>query len=60
MPRDGRYIEIVGNYDPKTDPSTVNLDLEKIEEWLSKGAQPSSTVRKLIEIAGIESTKTKG
>jgi small subunit ribosomal protein S16 len=52
-PRDGRFIEIVGRYNPQTDPSTIDLDEEKIRDWLSKGAQPSGTVARLIKAAGI-------
>ena len=51
MPRDGRYIEEVGRYNPLTQPKTIQLDLEKIDEWISKGAQPSNTVAHLIDIA---------
>ncbi len=51
MPRDGRYIEEVGRYNPLTEPKTIQLDLEKIDEWISKGAQPSNTVAHLIDIA---------
>ena len=40
-PRDGRFIEIVGRYNPQTDPSTIELDEEKVKDWLGKGAQPS-------------------
>jgi len=50
-PRDGRFIEIVGRYNPQTDPSTIELDQEKIQEWIGKGAQPSAAVAKLIKIA---------
>ena len=46
--RDGRIIEQVGTYDPKGDPSIINLDVEKVDEWIAKGAQPSETVAKLI------------
>ncbi len=51
MPRDGRYIELVGRYDPLTDPKTIDLDVEKIDEWIARGAQPSTTVSHLIDIA---------
>ena len=51
-PRDGRFIEIIGRYNPQTDPSTIDLDEEKIKEWLAKGAQPSGPVSKLIKAAG--------
>jgi small subunit ribosomal protein S16 len=46
--RDGRIIEQVGTYDPSGDPSIVDLDLEKVEEWIKKGAQPSDRVAKII------------
>ncbi len=52
-PRDGRFIEIVGRYNPQTDPSTIELDEEKVKDWLGKGAQPSAAVAKLIKVAGI-------
>jgi small subunit ribosomal protein S16 len=52
-PRDGRFIEIVGRYNPQTDPSTVELDADKVKGWLDKGAQPSDAVAKLIKIANI-------
>lgn len=51
MPRDGRYIELVGRYNPLTSPKTIDLDLEKIDEWVAKGAQPSNAVSHLIDIA---------
>jgi small subunit ribosomal protein S16 len=54
-PRDGRFIEIVGRYNPQTDPSTIELDEEKVRGWLAKGAQPSDPVAKLIKVAGITS-----
>ena len=50
MPRDGRYIELVGRYNPLTNPKTIDLDVEKIDEWIAKGAQPSTTVSHLIDI----------
>lgn len=46
--RDGRIIEQVGTYDPHTDPSTIKMDLDKVESWIAKGAQPSTAVTKLI------------
>ncbi|ACV22132.1 30S ribosomal protein S16 [Slackia heliotrinireducens] len=49
--RDGQIIEQVGRYNPNTDPSTIELDLEKIESWIGKGAQPTDTVVRLIETA---------
>ena len=53
-PRDGRFIEIVGCYNPQTDPSTIDLDAGKVKDWLAKGAQPSDPVARLIKAAGIE------
>lgn len=52
-PRDGRFIEIVGTYNPVTQPSEIKLDEEKILSWLGNGAQPSDTVRNLLSNAGI-------
>ena len=48
-PRDGKFIEIVGRYNPQTDPSTIDLDEDKIQAWLDKGAQPTDTVRRLMK-----------
>ena len=48
-PRDGRFIEIVGRYNPQTDPSTIELDEQKVKDWLGKGAQPSGAVQKLLK-----------
>lgn len=50
-PRDGRFIEILGRYNPRTEPSTIELDVEKIDAWIAKGATPSDTVAKLLAIA---------
>jgi small subunit ribosomal protein S16 len=52
-PRDGRFIQTVGTYNPLTQPSTVKLEEDDIFEWLNKGAQPSDTVRNLLSDAGI-------
>jgi small subunit ribosomal protein S16 len=52
-PRDGRFIEIVGTYAPRSEPSEINVKNEKALEWLSKGAQPTEVVRKLLEISGV-------
>lgn len=51
--RDGRVIETIGSYDPLTSPSTVTVDGEKALDWLSKGAQPSDTARRLLTEAGV-------
>lgn len=50
-PRDGRIIEQIGTYDPMTNPATIVLDKTKAEEWMKKGAQPTDTVKALIEKA---------
>ena len=47
-PRDGRFIEIIGHYNPLTSPPTVKIDRAKAQSWIAKGAQPSNTVRKLM------------
>ena len=52
-PRDGRFIEIVGRYNPQTEPSTLELDEDKVKDWLGKGAQPSDSVAKLLKIKGL-------
>ena len=51
-PRDGRFIEIVGTYEPRKHPSVINIDNDKALGWLRKGAQPTERVRKLLEISG--------
>ena len=51
-PRDGRYLDRVGIYDPRQEPSVVEIDNDKAVEWIRKGAQPTETVRKLLEISG--------
>jgi len=53
MPRDGRFIEIIGRYNPQTEPSLVQIDQEKALKWLADGAQPTQAVEKLLRIAGI-------
>jgi small subunit ribosomal protein S16 len=52
-PRDGRFIEIVGRYNPQTEPSTIDFDEERVKDWLSKGAQPSNTVARLLKIKNL-------
>jgi small subunit ribosomal protein S16 len=52
-PRDGRFIEIVGRYNPQTDPSTIEFDEDKVKEWLSKGAQPTDPVARLLKAKNI-------
>jgi small subunit ribosomal protein S16 len=52
-PRDGKFIEIVGRYNPQTDPSTIELNEEKVKAWLDKGAQPTESVRRLLKVSNI-------
>ncbi len=52
-PRDGRFLEIVGRYNPQTEPSLIELDDEKVKSWLDKGAQPTEAVARLIKVKGI-------
>ncbi len=52
-PRDGRFIEIIGRYNPQTDPSTIEINNDKASEWLKKGAQPTEQVEKLLKISGV-------
>ncbi len=52
-PRDGRFIEQLGTYDPLTDPATIKIDAEKVNRWLSQGAQPSDAARSLLQREGI-------
>lgn len=52
-PRDGRFIEEIGYYNPTTDPSEIKIDAEKAQKWLKTGAQPSDTVKNLFKKAGI-------
>ena len=52
-PRDGRFIETVGTYNPLTDPETVTLKEEKVMNWLNNGAQPSDTVRNILSRNGV-------
>ena len=53
-PRDGRFIEEIGTYDPNQDPSVIKFDEEAAKKWLATGAQPTDTVAKLLKAAGIE------
>lgn len=55
-PRDGRYIEQIGRYDARQEPSLVEIDNDRAADWLSKGAQPSETVEKLLNISGAMNT----
>ncbi|MHB1485968.1 MAG: 30S ribosomal protein S16 [Acidimicrobiales bacterium] len=51
-PRNGRFIEILGTYAPRDDPSTISVDNDKAVKWLNQGAQPTETVEKLLKISG--------
>ncbi|HBL85490.1 MAG: 30S ribosomal protein S16 [Clostridiales bacterium GWF2_38_85] len=53
FPRDGRFIEEIGTYNPKTDPSEFTIDAEKAKKWIANGAQPTDTVRALLKKNGI-------
>jgi len=57
-PRDGRYIEQLGYYDPMTEPSNLSLDLSRVDHWLSVGATPSDTAQRLIERARAAAVET--
>ena len=51
-PRDGRFIEILVTYEPRAEPSRINIDNDRAVQWLAKGAQPTETVEKLLKITG--------
>ena len=53
-PRDGKFIEEIGYYDPNQDPSVIKFNEEAAKKWLATGAQPTETVSKLLKIAGIQ------
>ena len=52
-PRDGRYIETIGSYNPNSNPATINLDFDKAYNWLTNGAQPTDTVRAILSYKGV-------
>jgi len=56
-PRDGRFIEEIGTYNPNTDPSTFKVNEELAQKWLNNGAQPTETVAKIFKIVGIKKSK---
>ena len=56
-PRDGKFIDIVGTYNPKTQPAEIKINSEKATEWINKGAQPTDTVRSLLVGAGVLEAK---
>ena len=53
-PRDGRFIEEIGTYNPLKDPADIKIDAEKAQKWISNGAQPTDTVRALLKKSGVE------
>jgi small subunit ribosomal protein S16 len=64
-PRDGRFIETIGHYNPQTDPSTIVIDTDRFQHWVSRGAQPTNTVKQLVRahakgVAGGTSTGSAG
>ena len=52
-PRDGKFIEIVGRYNPQSDPSLIEFDEDKVRDWLAKGAKPSGTVERLLKAKNV-------
>lgn len=52
-PRDGRFIEEIGTYNPLTDPATINVDVEKAQKWIKNGAQPTDIVKKILKQSGM-------
>lgn len=52
-PRDGRFIEEIGTYNPLTEPATINVDVEKAQKWIKNGAQPTDIVKKLLKESGM-------
>ena len=56
-PRDGRFIEIVGRYNPQTEPSLIELNEDKIRDWLAKGAQPTNSVKRLLKAKSLPTSR---
>jgi small subunit ribosomal protein S16 len=52
-PRDGRFIDRIGTYNPRTEPSDIQVDADKARQWIDKGAQPTDQVRKLLKVSGV-------
>jgi len=52
-PRDGRFIEKIGTYDPLAEPPAINIDVEKAQQWIANGAQPTDTVKALLKKVGV-------
>lgn len=59
-PRDGRFIEMIGHYNPQTQPSQIVIDRDRLEHWLERGAQPTNTVKKLMRARNTEEGATAG
>lgn len=57
--RDGRFVETLGHYNPRSEPASIDVDVEKARAWLAKGATPSETVRSLLKKAGVFETATE-
>ena len=57
-PRDGKFIEVIGTYNPKTEPAEIKIDAEKANKWIADGAQPTDTARALLVSAGLLQAKT--
>ena len=53
-PRDGRFIEKIGTYDPLAEPPAIDIDVEKAQQWIANGAQPTDTVKALLKKVGVE------
>ena len=58
-PRDGRFIESLGYYEPKAEPAVIKVDAEKAQKWIAQGATPSETVHSIFKKAGVYENKTK-
>ncbi|MBC7087345.1 MAG: 30S ribosomal protein S16 [Tissierellales bacterium] len=58
-PRDGRFIEEIGYYNPLTEPKTIKIDNEKAKQWMKNGAKPTETVEKLFKESGVYESKTE-
>jgi small subunit ribosomal protein S16 len=58
-PRDGKFIEVLGNFNPMVEPAQINIDNDKALEWINKGAQPTETVRTLLVKSGALEKKSK-
>jgi small subunit ribosomal protein S16 len=59
FPRDGRFIDVVGTYNPNLNPPAISLNQEKIDSWLKRGAHPTTTVRSLIKKIGVAKESTE-